>query len=184
MSPFKATNSYYQLISEKFYFRKVEKTDTDLWLPFFIDNPNLHFLGIDVDISDEEQSAEWINNQLNRYNRDGFGHLAAIDKKTNELIGMGGIIARVIGGKDYLEIAYSVMPKHWGKGYATEMARTALTYGQENLLAKQFISIIHPENKASIRVAKKNGMNFLRSDVFSNIPVNIFSTPIINSASE
>lgn len=175
MSPLKAPESYYQLTSERFYFRKVQKTDLELWLPFFVENPNLHFLGMNADIPNEQHAENWIDNQLNRYNREGFGHLAVIDKNTGQLIGMGGIIIRVVGGRDYLEIAYSVMPQHWGIGYATEIARTLLRFGQDNQLAKTFISMIHPENQASMKVAKKNGMQLLRTDVYSNIPVNIFA---------
>jgi RimJ/RimL family protein N-acetyltransferase len=178
MSLYKAPQSYYKISTDRFYFRKVEKSDVDLWVPFFNNNPNLHFLGIDVDIPDEEHAASWIENQLNRYNREGFGHLAVIDKKSNELVGMSGIIKRVVGGEDFLEIAYSVMPHHWGKGYASEMSHALLSFGREQQLAKQFISIIHPENKASIKVAQKNGMRFLRTDVYSDIPVNIYSVSV------
>lgn len=178
MTTIAAPDSYYQYSSERFNFRKVQKSDVELWLPFFFDNPNLHFLGIDINKTDLQHAESWIEKQLNRYNREGFGHLAAIDKQTEELVGMGGIIKRVVGGKDYLEIAYSVMPKHWGKGYATEIAQASLKFGQDNKLAKQFISIVHTENKASMRVAKKNGMSLLRTDVYSNIPVNVFSTEL------
>jgi RimJ/RimL family protein N-acetyltransferase len=45
----------------------------------------------------------------------------------------------------------------WGKGYATEAARRALQFAFDDLNRSHVISLIHPDNKASIRVAERLG---------------------------
>ena len=48
----------------------------------------------------------------------------------------------------------------WGHGYATEAARRALAFGFEELGRDEVISVIHPDNAASIRVAERIGERF------------------------
>jgi RimJ/RimL family protein N-acetyltransferase len=45
----------------------------------------------------------------------------------------------------------------WGRGYATEAARTALQFAFARLEQPYVISLIHPGNAASIRVAERLG---------------------------
>jgi RimJ/RimL family protein N-acetyltransferase len=49
----------------------------------------------------------------------------------------------------------------WGRGYATEGARTALGFAFTQLQQPHVISLIHPENAASIRVAQRLGERLL-----------------------
>ena len=45
----------------------------------------------------------------------------------------------------------------WGRGYATEAARTALRFAFTEMQQSRVISLIHPANAASIRVAQRLG---------------------------
>ena len=45
----------------------------------------------------------------------------------------------------------------WGKGFATEGARAALAHAFTELQQSHVISMIRPDNTASIRVAEKLG---------------------------
>ena len=55
-------------------------------------------------------------------------------------------------------MGYLFVRKHWGKGYATEAAWACMEYGFLELGHDRIISLIDPENNASIRVADKNGL--------------------------
>jgi hypothetical protein len=55
------------------------------------------------------------------------------------------------------ELAWALVRRWWGNGYATEGARAALTYAFTALQKDRVISLIHPENRASIRVALRIG---------------------------
>jgi RimJ/RimL family protein N-acetyltransferase len=49
----------------------------------------------------------------------------------------------------------------WGRGFATEGARTALQFAFTQLEQPYVLSLIHPENAASIRVAQRLGERLL-----------------------
>jgi RimJ/RimL family protein N-acetyltransferase len=61
-------------------------------------------------------------------------------------------------GRFEIEVGYHLLREHWGKGYATEAARVFRNYGFETTETPSIISIIHPDNLPSQRVAIRNGM--------------------------
>jgi len=64
------------------------------------------------------------------------------------------------------ELAWCLARRYWGFGYATEGARTALAYAFTALKKDRVVSLIAPENRASIRVAERLGQSVQgRSDV-------------------
>jgi ribosomal-protein-alanine N-acetyltransferase len=67
-----------------------------------------------------------------------------------------------------------MLPKYWGKGYATELAVGMKRYGLANNVSDKFISIIHKENVASMNVARKNGMTNLYETKYYEMPVFVF----------
>jgi ribosomal-protein-alanine N-acetyltransferase len=165
---------YFKQESERLTYRAITEKDIDTWLEFFENNDSLHFLGIDTTKDHNTIATEWILKQLERYKNDGFGHLAVIEKASGELIGMTGILKRDLDGNEVLEIAYSLKPKHWNKGYATEMARQMKQFGIQTNMAKSFVSIIHKNNAASINVAKKNDMSLRSETQFLGMEVFIY----------
>jgi len=171
-------NNYFNQESERLYFRKLIESDVETWVHFFEKNPNPHFLGLDPSLSHRKLATDWINRQFERYDSEGFGHLAVIEKSSGLHIGMGGILERQIEGKKHFEIAYSLMPNSWNKGYGTEIALNFKKYGLENNIADKFISIIHKDNIASQKVALKNGMKIISEINFMGIDAFLFETEI------
>ncbi len=145
--------------SDRLFYRHLEPQDKTSWQAFFVDNPYLHFVGIKNPKSPEEEAEIWYERQTKRYGETGVGILAAIEKETNRLIGNVGLIWREeVMGKSVYEIGYSVLPKEWRKGYATEMAKTFSAYFESHQIDKRVISIIHIDNIGSQSVALNNGM--------------------------
>jgi RimJ/RimL family protein N-acetyltransferase len=60
------------------------------------------------------------------------------------------------------EIGWTLARRAWGKGYATEGAKAALQYAFETLDQRHVISLIHPGNTPSMRVADRIGERFER----------------------
>ena len=166
---------YFNQESERLIFRKVTPEDIPSWLTFFANNDRLNFLGIDVTKPHEVIATEWINMQIQRYATQGFGSLAVIEKSTGGFIGLVGIVPREIDDLIEYEIAYSLIPKYWGKGYATEAARHMKQFGYEAGIAPYFISIIHQSNTDSMHVAQKNGMHILRETHYLGMNVFVFA---------
>lgn len=169
--------NYFNQESENLIYRKLTEADIESWTAFFKDNDRLAFLGLDLAKDHETLSKEWVWKQLDRYETQGFGHLALIEKASGNLVGMAGIIPRELNTLMY-EIGYSFKPSSWGKGYATEAARQMKRFGLENGVADAFISIIHKENTASMNVARKNGMEMCFEMQFMGMDVFVYGDPV------
>lgn len=128
--------------------------------------------------SDEEVDI-WLNNQLRRYNKDGFGLWAVILKETKELIGQCGLTVQKINDKEVVEVGYLFNKAYWHKGYATEAAIACKNYAFNKLNINEVFSIIRDNNIPSINVAKRNGMTlkgeFIKHYYGMNMPHLIFS---------
>lgn len=85
----------------------------------------------------------------------GYGHWAVEEKASGQLIGRLGL--QNPEGWPGFEIGWTLARESWGKGYATEGARRALEYAFTEMGRGHVISLIHPENRASIRVAERLG---------------------------
>ena len=88
----------------------------------------------------------------------GYGHWAVEEKSSRKLIGRIGFLYPE-GWPDF-EIGWTLGREYWGKGYAIEGARRALRYAFTELGKEHVISLIHPENKPSIRVAERLGEKY------------------------
>jgi RimJ/RimL family protein N-acetyltransferase len=72
------------------------------------------------------------------------------------------------------EIGWTLSKEFWGKGYATEGARGALEYAFDELDQEHVISLIHPDNHASIRVAERLGEKPEGETEIQGLPVIIY----------
>ena len=69
------------------------------------------------------------------------------------------------------EIGYWLGAKYWGKGYATEAVRAVIAWGDQRFgVESRSLCLIHPENRASLRVAEKCGYRELRRVTYKNDP--------------
>ncbi|MFY9826877.1 MAG: GNAT family N-acetyltransferase [Thermoanaerobaculia bacterium] len=85
----------------------------------------------------------------------GAGMWAVEQRETRTFVGMAGF-AHPEGWAGF-ELAWTLVRRWWGHGYATEAARAALDYAFTVLKRDRVISLIHPENQSSIRVAERLG---------------------------
>ncbi|HEV7506842.1 MAG TPA: GNAT family N-acetyltransferase [Thermoanaerobaculia bacterium] len=85
----------------------------------------------------------------------GAGMWALESRETAAFVGMVGF-AHPEGWAGF-ELAWTLVRRWWGHGYATEGALAALAYAFITLKKDRVISLIHPENQASIRVAERLG---------------------------
>jgi RimJ/RimL family protein N-acetyltransferase len=88
-----------------------------------------------------------------------------------ELVGWAGFQRREITGAPEVELGWLVRKEHWGKSYASEAALALRERGPQRL-----IHLIHPENTASIAVAKKLGAEHERDTEIRGGPVSIYAS--------
>jgi len=99
---------------------------------------------------------------------------ALIEKSSGKLIGHAGLLTQYVDGQKEMEVAYSLLPAFWRKGYATEAAVKCRDYAFGNNFADSLISIISITNTPSINVALRNGMHADRDTVYNMNDVTIF----------
>lgn len=171
-----AIDQYFNQESKRLIFRRLTSNDNKSWEEFYENNDRLHFVGADASKTKEELAETAINRQLERYEKDGLGLLAVIEKNTGAFIGLGGIILREISEEPEFEISYSLKPPYWKKGYGTEIAIQMKYFGEKYRISQHFISIIDKENYDSRNVASKNGMSIIRETQFMGMDVFVYGT--------
>ncbi|MEQ1732907.1 MAG: GNAT family N-acetyltransferase [Bacteroidia bacterium] len=150
-------NYYTNTNTECLLIRPLTMHDVSAWQEFMADYESIKLFPTFV--TEAPNSAEiWIEKQIERYAQNRFGLMALIDKSTNEFVGQCGLLSKEVDGVDELEIGYSLMPKHTGKGYATEAAQAFKAIAFDNNYTQTVISIIHIDNIPSQKVAERNGM--------------------------
>jgi len=85
----------------------------------------------------------------------GYGLWAVEERATGRFIGRIG--CHYPEGFPAFEIGYTLAREAWGKGYAREGAGASLRYAREVLKQREIVSVIRPDNRASIRVAESLG---------------------------
>lgn len=105
-----------------------------------------------------EESADFLQRMMRRYETDGYAYFAAIEKESGAFLGVIGLLAEEIAGEACTGVGYILDDRFWGKGYAAEGAQACLDYAFSVLHAPRVIADIRPENTASRRVAARLGM--------------------------
>jgi RimJ/RimL family protein N-acetyltransferase len=85
----------------------------------------------------------------------GYGIWAVEERATGNLVGRIGFLNPE--GWPGFELGWTLAREYWGHGYATEAATSALDYGFDSINRSHIISLIHPENSRSIKVAERLG---------------------------
>lgn len=116
---------------------------------------------------DAAATASFLDRTRSHWTEHGFGHWAVeptAGPLTGEMIGFVGIAyPKYLPEVAHLpELGWRLSPSSWGSGYATEAAFAARDDAFERLGLEALISIIHPENERSQRVAEKLGMKIDR----------------------
>ena len=102
----------------------------------------------------------------------GYGHWAVEEKATGRVIGRLGFLNPE--GWPGFEVGWTLARDSWGKGYASEGARHALRHAFTEMGRRRVISLIHPENRASIKVAERMGEKPEGETEILGIPVIIY----------
>jgi ribosomal-protein-alanine N-acetyltransferase len=91
-----------------------------------------------------------------------------IEKETGKIIGTGGILEKDIDGRNQYEIVYVLAKSAWGKGFATEIARSLKDYAFNELGLNRVTALIDTDNLKSEKVATKIGLKYEKDTVRPN----------------
>jgi [ribosomal protein S5]-alanine N-acetyltransferase len=102
----------------------------------------------------------------------GYGQWAVVRRADGALLGRCGYFEPF--GWPGFELGYLFAKEHWGKGYAREAAGVALRIAFETLKKERVISLIRPDNAASIKLARALGGEFEREMEFMGGQAQVF----------
>jgi RimJ/RimL family protein N-acetyltransferase len=107
-----------------------------------------------------EQTAGFLVRTIERYDTDGVGIEAVIDRESGAMIGWAGLavphfLPEVLPA---VEVGWRLASPFWGRGLATEAGAAAVRWGFTEGGLERIVSIYEPENVASGKVMEHLGL--------------------------
>ena len=146
------------LETDRLLLREYVEEDAEAFFKLNSDPEVLRFVPDKRLLNVEQARQILVDHPIADYRKHGFGRGACILKSTGEQIGFAGL--KYLEELGEVDVAYRLMPTHWGQGLATEAALASVRYGFADLGLKQIIGLVMPENIASVRVLEKAGLRF------------------------
>jgi RimJ/RimL family protein N-acetyltransferase len=150
------------LETERLLLRPMEPADVDAFSLVVGDPYAMRFYPKPFD---RDMTRTWIERMQERYERDGFGSLAVVERATGEMIGDCGPAVQQTGLGTFVELGWHIRLDRQGNGFATEAGRACRDEAWRVLDVDRLISIIRPENVPSWSVARALGFRPWRGDL-------------------
>jgi len=161
------------LETERLILRPFREDDVDLMAELFA-NPDFMRFSLGV-FAKREQTVAFVQKVVG-WDRAGIpSQFAVIPRGEKKFVGYCGFFHHPEHGIDDVEIGYRLHPAYWNRGLITEAARAVRDHGFRDLKLSRVISLVHPENIPSRRVAEKNGMTVEKEIIFRGFRTLVFS---------
>jgi [ribosomal protein S5]-alanine N-acetyltransferase len=153
--------------------RSFEENDFERLVELFGDSRFMRFSGSDGYTREQTRA---VLEKFVGWQRKGLpSQFAVIERVSGTLIGYCGFLHQRVDGTHEIEIGYRLHPDFWKRGLATEAARAVRDHAFRDLHLKRVISLVHPDNHPSRRVAEKNGMLPEKHTTFKGFPTLVFA---------
>jgi len=146
------------LETDRLLLREFVEDDAESFFKLNTDPEVMRFVPDKPLLNVEQARQTLIDHPIADYRRYGFGRGACILKSTGEQIGFAGL--KYLDELGEVDVAYRLLPAHWGQGLATEVALASVRYGFADLGLKRIIGLVMPKNIASLRVLEKTGLRY------------------------
>jgi RimJ/RimL family protein N-acetyltransferase len=108
------------------------------------------------------QVGEKLRAEIERERSGGVQYWALFDHRNGEFVGCGGLRPWLYTpGEANFEVGFHLVKRCWDKGFATEAGFAALEYAWEKLRLSKVYAGHHPDNRASEKILKKLGFEFI-----------------------
>ena len=154
------------LRTPRLVLRRLTGDDLPAYAALVSDPEVMRFIGGSRAVREAARSIAAINA---RYEEDGFGVLGIERRADARLIGRVGFwvwdrtdwtsghTRHGLGERAEVELGWALMRSAWGYGFATEAAAAMRDHAFRQLRLTRLISLIHPENDRSLRLAHRLG---------------------------
>jgi ribosomal-protein-alanine N-acetyltransferase len=143
------------IISERLVIRPFVEDDLDRFLDFMTDPKATRHLSLEANQRTEAGATALFEFVCSSYSSNDPVWALAIATESDGFIGSCGVSPIE---ESICECYYSLLPGHWGKGYATEAARALVDYLFENFQLDEIRAYVSPKNPKSGNVAQRLGM--------------------------
>jgi RimJ/RimL family protein N-acetyltransferase len=143
-----------RLETDRLLLRPFCDADIDAYAAMCADPEVMRYMG-DRGVLTREDAWRQMAMLAGHWHLRGFGMWAVEERSTGTFIGRVGL--HFPDGWPDREIGWALARPHWGRGFALEAARAALTHAFEHLRWPRAISLIDPENRRSIQLAERLG---------------------------
>jgi len=102
--------------------------------------------------------------EIERERSSDVQYWALYDHRNGDFVGCGGLRPWIYtrGAADF-EVGFHIVRRRWGKGFGMEAAQGALDYAWEKLRLSRVYAGHHPDNRASEKILKKLGFEFIEN---------------------
>lgn len=146
------------LKTDRLLINKITLDDAPFILALMNDKDWITNIG-DRGMTSIEDAEEYIRTKfIKTYEESSLGFYSLILKKSNEFIGIAGLVDRE--GIDSIDIGYGLLPDFRGKGFAFEASKAIYDYGHTALKLEKIVAIVNPDNPLSIKLLTKLGLTF------------------------
>lgn len=143
------------MFSERLRYQPVNPASLDAFHSLVQDEHVRQYM-MDSNIFPREWSEERIQESQALFEQRGVGLWLVHEKTTDALVGFCGFL-EIISLHNQPELVYALFKRFSGNGYATEMARTAISYAREKAGFTEIVAGVDEVNSASLRVLEKLG---------------------------
>lgn len=153
--------------SERLLFRRYGDEDFAFLRKMASDPDMMKYIG-NGETRDRDGALRFLYWVYQGYRADPETGLLLLERKSDgKPVGHAGLVPQKVDGADEWEIGYWISKDEWSQGYATEAAKALRNYGFGKLGKERLVSLIHPDNKASQKVAEKCGMTLEKKSMIS-----------------
>jgi len=146
-----------RLETDRLYLRPFIKKDWEPFFSFMRDEKATQYLSFIMEQKTYKGAEELFNMILERYGKENqIFVLAVVRKMDDQYVGAIGIMS--VEGSTDAEVFYTLLPKYWKRGYATEATHRLFAYVFSESDVERMVASIYPLNEASERVAQRVGM--------------------------
>jgi RimJ/RimL family protein N-acetyltransferase len=161
-----------QLETERLILRSFREEDVDVMAQLFA-NPEFMRFSLGV-FTERKKTVDFIEKVMSWDRASMPSQFAVVPRAENAVIGYCGFHHHPeVPGE--VEIGYRLHPDYWNRGFITEAARAVRDHAFADLKLPSVISLIHPENIPSRRVAEKNGMTIQNQITFRGFPTLVYA---------
>jgi ribosomal-protein-alanine N-acetyltransferase len=143
--------------TERLVLRELDLDDAAFILELLNEPAFLRFIG-DKGVRTLDGARDYMRKgPIDSYGRHGFGLYAAC-LLDGTPIGICGLVKR--DGLTDADVGFAFLSRHCAKGYAAESASAVLVHARQVLRMPRIVAITAPENRGSIAVLQKIGLQF------------------------